>query len=111
MVPVEEGELPEEGLVSSRAGGAEGRKGGAARASEGADLVGRQGGRGDERQRQPSDQGLEKLERAKGLLLEGGAVANISEVRCCPPVWCHVSHGTRYAIVYVNRRAHASHGA
>lgn len=94
MVPVEEGEegeLPEEGLVDSR-GERERVAAGAAEPPEGVLGQGGHDGHGGGDQRHPPDQGLEKLERAKGLLLEGGAGANIHDVRVsttgfifCPP--------------------------
>lgn len=112
MVPVEEGgegeeaELPGEGLVAgsstSRGSitrrGEEEREGVVARAAQGAEGVGEQGGGN---QRRPSDQGLEKLERANGLLLEGDAGANVDDVRfSCSFLSCGQS---RILVVEPNR--------
>lgn len=84
MVPVEEGELPKEGRVASRGGrGQEEEEEGEFVAAGAADGAAGVGGRLGGSQRQPSDQGLEKLERAKGLLLEGGARVNIGDVSFC----------------------------
>ena len=73
----EEGEVLEEGLVTS-ASTSKSRE--TSRRGQGGErewlaAEGAEGGRGNERQ--PSDRGLEKLERAKAVLLEGGGEANI----------------------------------